>query len=58
MVISMEIKVRVFLDNKLIEPSELHNLTIKSPTVDRIVNEIVDEYQRYQNIKRREDKVS
>lgn len=54
----MEIKVRVFLAGKLIEPSELHNLTIKSPTVDRIVNEIVDEYQRYQNIKRREDKVS
>lgn len=38
----MEIKVRVFLDNKLIQPSELHKVCIKCPSIDRIVNDIVD----------------
>jgi hypothetical protein len=38
----MEFKVRVFLDGKRIEPSEIKNLVISSPVIDRIVNDIVD----------------
>lgn len=38
----MQIKVRIFIDNKQVKPSELRNLTIKNTTVDRIVNDIVD----------------
>ena len=38
----MEIKVRLFIDNKLVEPSELSKIVIKNPNVDRIVNDIVD----------------
>lgn len=38
----MNIKVRVYLGEKLIEPSELHKICIKCPSIDRIVNDIVD----------------
>lgn len=38
----MEFKVRVFLDGKRIEPSEISNLVITNPAIDRIVNDIVD----------------
>ena len=38
----MEIRVRVFLGDKLIESSELHKLTILNPTVDRTINDVVD----------------
>ena len=38
----MEIKVRVFIGEKLVEPSELSKVVIKNPNVDRIVNDIVD----------------
>jgi len=38
----MEIKVRVFLDGKQIESSELHKLTIKNASVDRIINDVID----------------
>ena len=41
----MEIKVRVFLDGKLVEPSEVKNLVISNPAIDRIVNDIVDPIQ-------------
>ena len=37
----MQIKVRIFIDNKQVKPSELRNLTIKNVTVDRIVNDVV-----------------
>lgn len=37
----MKIKVRIFMDNKLIKKSEICNVSIKNPSVDRIVNEIV-----------------
>lgn len=36
------ITVRIFLDGQQIDPSLLPQLTIRNPTVDRIVNEIVD----------------
>ena len=39
---SMTIKVRIFMDGRLVEPSELPNITISNPTVDRIVNDVVD----------------
>lgn len=38
----MHIKVRIFIDNKQVEPSELSKITISNPTTDRIVNDIVD----------------
>ena len=38
----MEIKVRVFLDGKQIESSELHKLIIKNASVDRIINDVID----------------
>ncbi len=38
----MEFKVRIFLDDTLVEPSELSKLVISNPTIDRIVNDIVD----------------
>jgi hypothetical protein len=38
----MQIKVRIFIDNKQVKPSELRNLTIKNTTVDRIVNDVVE----------------
>ena len=42
----MEIIARVFLDNKLIEPSDLSNFQIQSPTIDRIINDIFDNAQK------------
>lgn len=35
----MEIRVRLFLDGKQVEPSEVN---IKSVTIDRIVNDCID----------------
>lgn len=37
----MKLKVRIFMDGKQIEPSELSKITISNPTIDRIVNDIV-----------------
>lgn len=34
--------VRIFLDGKQVDPSQLPQITISNPTIDRIVNEIVD----------------
>ena len=39
-------RVRVFLGGKEIPDSELKNLTIKSRTVDRIVNDVADRYNK------------
>ena len=39
--LNMEIKVRVMIENKVIDPSELHTIKIKNPKVDRIINDIV-----------------
>ena len=39
--LNMEIKVRVMIENKVIDPSELHTIEIKNPKVDRIINDIV-----------------
>lgn len=36
------ITVRIFLDGKQVAPSQLPQITISNPTIDRIVNEIVD----------------
>lgn len=54
----MKFKVRIFLDDKLVEPSELSKLVISNPTIDRIVNDIVDngviqadEFTRIEDIK-------
>ena len=38
----MEIKVRVFLDGKQIESSELHKLTIKNAYIDKLINDVID----------------
>ena len=38
----MEIKVRVFLDGKQIESSELHKLTIKNAYIDKVINDVID----------------
>ena len=34
--------VRIFLDGKQIAPSQLPQITISNPTIDRVVNDIVD----------------
>ena len=38
----MKIKARVFLGGKQIEPSQVEQLIIKNPTVDRIVNDVTE----------------
>ena len=38
----MEFKVRIFLGEQQVAPSELPKITISNPTIDRIVNDIVD----------------
>ena len=40
----MEIKVRVFYGEKLIESSELHKITILNPSVDRFINDVKERY--------------
>ncbi|MGN0469055.1 MAG: hypothetical protein ACI4GY_10060 [Acutalibacteraceae bacterium] len=50
----MKIKVNIYLGDRLIEPSDLHSLTVKSDTIDRIVNDITDNRVRQIN----EDKAS
>ena len=38
----MQIMVRIFLDENMVKSSDLAKLIITNPTVDRIVNDIVD----------------
>ena len=38
----MKFKVNVFLNGEKINPADLSKLVITSPTVDRIVNDIID----------------
>ncbi len=38
----MQFKVRMFLGDELIAPSELQNVVIRSKTVDRIVNDAAE----------------
>ena len=38
----MNFIVRFFLGEKQVEPSDLPQITVSNPTVDRIVNDIVD----------------
>jgi hypothetical protein len=38
----MQIMVRIFLDENMVRSSDLAKLIITNPTVDRIVNDIVD----------------
>ena len=38
----MEFKVRIFIGEQQVEPSEMSMITISNPTIDRIVNDIVD----------------
>ena len=38
----MELKVRVFVDGTLIEPSDYPQVVIANQTVDRIVNEVYE----------------
>lgn len=38
----MEFKVRIFLNERYIEPSDLPGITISNPTVDRIINAIIE----------------
>lgn len=50
MVSIMQIKVRIFLGENMVEPSDLAKLTISNTTIDRIVNDIADskEFQEEQ----------
>ena len=47
----MQIKVRIFIDNKQVKPSELRDLTIKNTTVDRIINDVVERNHTEENEK-------
>lgn len=38
----MQIMIRIFLDESMVRSSDLAKLIITNPTVDRIVNDIVD----------------
>lgn len=38
----MNFMVRIYLGEKQVEPSDLPQITISNPTIDRIVNDIVD----------------
>lgn len=38
----MEFEVRIFIGEQQVEPSKLSMITIRNPTIDRIVNDIVD----------------
>ena len=38
----MEFKVRIFIGEQQVELSELSKITISNPTIDRIVNDVVD----------------
>ena len=38
----MEFKVQIFIGEQQVEPSEMSKITISNPTIDRIVNDIVD----------------
>ena len=38
----IEIILRVFLDGKQIESSELHKLTIKNAYIDKVINDVID----------------
>ena len=38
----MQIMVRIFLGENMVKSSDLAKLTISNPTIDRIVNDIVD----------------
>jgi len=40
--LSVEFKVRVFLDGTLVKPSDYSEIVIANQTVDRIVNEIYE----------------
>ncbi len=42
----MEFKVRLFLGDELIDPSDYDKVIINCPDVDRIVNEIYERNQR------------
>lgn len=45
----MQIKVRIFIDNKQVKPSELRGLTIKNATIDRIINDVVERNHQDEN---------
>ena len=38
----MNFMVRIYLGENQVEPSDLPQITIRNPTIDRIVNDIVD----------------
>ena len=42
----MEFKVRLFLGDELIDPSDYDKIRINCPDVDRIVNEIYERNER------------
>ena len=49
MVRPVELKVRVLIDGKLVEPSEYPNVVIANQTVDRIVNEVYQTSEEGEN---------
>ena len=38
----MELKVRIFVDGTLVEPSEYKSIIIANPSVDKIVNDVYE----------------
>ncbi len=53
----MEWKVRIFIDGQRIKPSDMSKLTISNPTIDRIVNDIVDRI-RFEDSQQEHDALS
>lgn len=50
----MSLKVRLFLDGELIEPSQYSQVQIVSKTIDRIVNDVYTKSSKDQQLEKRE----
>ena len=50
----MSLKVRLFLDGELIEPSQYSQVQIVSKTIDRIVNDVYTKSSEDQQLEKRE----
>ena len=50
----MSLKVRLFLDGELIEPSQYSQVQIVSKTIDRIVNDVYTKSSEDKQLEKRE----
>ena len=50
----MSLKVRLFLDGELIEPSQYSQVQIVSKTIDRIINDVYTKSSEDQQLEKRE----